>query len=445
MPADKIVNGIALALLAFAMLGGGMRATAAETQFPLRVSGDRHHLQDAAGTPYLLMGDAAWSLIAELRQEEAEAYLQDRRQRGFNAVLVNLLEHQFARNAPANAYGDKPFKALPFGALNPRYFDHAAWVIERAEVLGITVFLAPAYLGANGGGQGWYMAVEAAGPKKMRAYGEAIAHRFGKYRNIIWVLGGDFDAPDKQLVSSLAEGIAVVLPDAIQTVHSRRDTDTARLWAGTGWLALDTVYDYDDTHKAVLARTKTAEMPIILLETLYENEHGADAETIRRNAYGALLAGAAGQFFGNSPIWHFSAPGLFDAGSDWQKALDSQGARSMSILQSLFSRLDWTGLQPDREKKITDRPGFYAAILPETGLAVIYGEGGFPLRKEIVTAGYGALWFDPVSGRTEEADAAQQEGEWMVYRPPASHNAGGQNDWVLLIGKAEHLAHLQKE
>ncbi|APY15945.1 DUF4038 domain-containing protein [Brucella sp. 10RB9214] len=444
MPTAKIVRGIALFLLAFAMTGGA-RATAADTQFPLQVSGDRHRLQDAAATPCLLMGDAAWSLIAELRRDEAEAYLQDRRRRGFNAVLVNLLEHQFARNAPANAYGDRPFKARAFGALNPQYFDHAAWVIGRAEALGITVFLAPAYLGANGGGQGWYMAMEMAGPKRMRAYGEAIARRFAGYRNIIWVLGGDFDAPDKQLVSSLAEGIATVLPDAIQTVHSSRDTDTARHWAGAGWLALDTVYDYDDVHKAVLARTAGAEMPVILLETLYENEHGTDAGTIRRNAYGALLAGAAGQFFGNSPIWHFSAPGLFDSGGNWRKALDSPGARSMSVLQNLFSRLDWTKLQPDREKKITDRLGFYAARLPETGLAVIYGENGFALRKGAVEAGDAALWFDPASGKTIVAGAPARENGLLVYHPPASRNADGHSDWVLLIGRMERLAFLQKE
>ncbi len=106
------------------------------------------------------------SLIAELKREDVEIYLQDRRKRGFNAILVNLVEHYFSRDPPANAYGEKPFKGDAFGDLNPKYFDHAAWVIGRAEQLGIVVFLAPAYLGVNGNSQGWFSKAEVAGPQK---------------------------------------------------------------------------------------------------------------------------------------------------------------------------------------------------------------------------------------------------------------------------------------
>ncbi len=65
----------------------------------------------------------------------------------------------------------------------------------------------------------------------MRVYGETIAQRFKEFHNIVWVLGGDFNAPDQRLVSEMAEGIARVDPDALQTVHSGRKTNTAELWA----------------------------------------------------------------------------------------------------------------------------------------------------------------------------------------------------------------------
>lgn len=432
MPAGKAVTGLLTALLAFAMPG----ATLADGRFPIRISEDHRHFADASGAPFLMTGDTAWSLIAELKREDAELYLQDRKKRGFNTILVNLLEHQFARNAPANAYGDKPFKGAAFEELNPTYFDHAAWVIERAEALGLVVLLAPAYLGANGGGQGWFLEVQAAGPERMRAYGEAVARRFAKYHNIVWVLGGDYDAPDKRLVTSLAEGIAAVQPDAIQTVHSRRDTDTARHWPDARWLAIDTVYDYGDVPKAVLARTKAAKMPVILIEALYEGEHGTTAQAIRRNAYGALLAGAAGQFFGNSPMWHFSAEGLFNPDRNWKAALDSTGARAMTVLQDLFRALPWTQLQPDRQGK----PGFYSATLPDGSFTITYGEGSefpFPVRTRPAEK---ALWFDPVSGRFTEADAP----EAGVYRTPADTNAAGDRDWLLLTGTAARIDPLRK-
>ena len=430
MSAGKTVAGLLAVLLAFTMPDGAL----ADGRFPIRVSADHRHFADASGAPFLMTGDAAWSLIAEMKREDAELYLQDRRKRGFNTILVNLLEHQFARRAPANAYGDRPFKGAAFGELNPAYFDHAAWVIGRAEALGLVVLLAPAYLGANGGGQGWYGEIAAAGPDRMHAYGEAVARRFAKYHNIVCVLGGDFDATDRRLVTSLAEGIEAVLPDAIQTVHSDRGTNTARYWPDARWLAIDTVYDYDNVHKAVLARSKAATMPVVLIEALYEGEHGTTVQTIRRNAYGALLAGAAGQVFGNSPIWHFSAEGLFSPDRDWKAALDSPGARSMTTLQHLFRTLPWAQLQPDRQGS----PNFYSAALPDGSITITYGEGSrFPSRTKQAEK---ALWFDPVSGRTTEATAP----EAGVYRTPADSNAGGDDDWLLLTGTANRIDLIRK-
>src|SRR5690606_41841585 len=117
---------------------------------------------------------------------------------------------------------------------------------------------------------------------------EAIARRFAKFHNIIWVLGGDFNAPDRQLVSDLAEGLAHVTPNALQTVHSGRNTNTAELWADQPWLGFDTVYTYDDVHAAISARRQAGRMPVILLEGAYEFERETTARMIRRNAYGAL-------------------------------------------------------------------------------------------------------------------------------------------------------------
>ncbi len=80
-------------------------------------------------------------------------------------------------------------------------------------------------------------------------------------------------------------------------------------------------------HATVSERRKPNKMPVILLEGGYEFERETTAQMIRRNAYGALLAGAAGQFFGNNPIWHFTGPGVFTADRSWQEALDSPGAQ----------------------------------------------------------------------------------------------------------------------
>lgn len=416
-----------------------------EPVFPIRVSSDHHYFENAQGRPFLLQGDAAWSLIAELKRADATIYLADRSKRGFNAILVNLIEHQFSSNPPANAYGELPFKNETFGALNPAYFDYAAWVIEQAQKRGLVVFLAPAYLGVNGGDEGWFAQADAAGPERMKSYGEAIARRFAKFSNIVWVLGGDFDAPDRALVSELAEGIAAILPDALQTVHSARESDTGELWADERWLTIDTVYTYDDVHKTVLARSKAGKMPVVLLEAAYENERETTARMIRRNAYGAVLGGAAGQFFGNNPIWHFSGPGVFASDQPWQDALDSPGARSIAVMKALFDKMPWSQLQADHHQSITLSDGSYAAALPDHSLAVIYGDAGnFRVKRSAFAKDAEAMWVDPVSGQFLPASDPEMDGDASVYQAPQQRRDGRESDWILLIGSPEQLQLIHK-
>lgn len=413
--------------------------------FPLAVSGDQRLLQNARGRPFLLLGDAAWSLIAELDRQDTTAYLDDRARRGFNAILVNLVEHQFSSHPPANAFGDMPFPQQPFAALGKSYFDHAAWVIDQALKRGMLVFLVPAYLGVNGGDQGWYREAAAAGPAQMKAYGEAVARRFAQYPNIVWVLGGDFDAPDETLVSQMAEGIAAASPDALQTVHASRDTPGFDLWGDKRWFAMDAVYSYGDVHQQILQRSTRNRVPVILLEGAYEYERDTTARMIRRNAYGAMLGGAAGQFFGNNPVWHFSGPGVFSSDQPWQEALDSPGARSMTVLKTIFEKIDWFKMQPDHDRSITDVDGSYAAAWPDRRLIAIYGDAGqFQVKAQVVKGPASALWLDPASGQTVTANNPQLRQGLLIYQTPPDRENVPNSDWLLLIGGAQEIRLLQK-
>jgi hypothetical protein len=49
----------------------------------------RRRLLDTDGRPFLVQGDTAWSLIANLDYADAIRYLDDRRAKGFNAIIVN--------------------------------------------------------------------------------------------------------------------------------------------------------------------------------------------------------------------------------------------------------------------------------------------------------------------------------------------------------------------
>src|SRR5215472_9365209 len=79
------------------------------TNLRLKVSSNRRYLVDQKGRPFLVVGDSPWSLIAQLDEQDIERYLKDRQSKGFNSIIVNLIEHKFCTNPPHTRAGLAPF------------------------------------------------------------------------------------------------------------------------------------------------------------------------------------------------------------------------------------------------------------------------------------------------------------------------------------------------
>src|ERR1700739_2188986 len=77
--------------------------------FPVTLSPGKRYLEDAHGQPFLILGDAAWSLIADLTREDVYVSQEDLHTRGFNPLFVSFIDPRYARTSPANAYGEAPF------------------------------------------------------------------------------------------------------------------------------------------------------------------------------------------------------------------------------------------------------------------------------------------------------------------------------------------------
>ncbi len=444
---------------------GDRPVATAPAAFPLRVAAGGRHLEDAEGRPFLIKGDTAWSLIAQLSREDAELYLEDRRARGFNTILVNLLEAFGSANPPANLFGDPPFHRdtaatldpsdppLPpemqanYAAPNEAYFAHADWVLRRAAEKGLLVLLTPSYVGWGGGSQGWYRVMEANGPERLRRYGQFLGRRYGSFANILWVHAGDYDPPDKDLVRAIAEGIREVDPQALHTAHGAPQTAALDYWSGEPWLSVNTAYSYRDSepvHSAVLAQyLRPDALPLFLIESGYENEHGATERDLRMQAYQAMLSGAAGQVFGNNPIWHFDGPGLYPAPYSWKEALSSRGTQSMTHLHRLFDSLAWWLLEPDSSGRLLvdgagpDDERALAARAADGSFALIY----LPSRRA-ATVDLGRLagpevaarWYDPAGGAFVTVDGAPfAAAGTRRFSPEPSTNSSGFEDWVLLL------------
>ena len=420
-----------LTLLACATLAHGT------DHYPLRVGPDHRHLVDQTGAPFLVQGDAAWSLISGLTKEEATQYLDARRRQGFNSVIVNLIEHQF--RGPVNRYGDGPF-TIPgdFSTPNEKYFQHADWVIRKAQENGIQVFLAPIYLGYIGTKEGWIEELQANGPEKARNWGRYVGKRYRGFDNILWIIGGDRN-PDKarDSVDAVAQGIKETDDRHLLTAHCHPENSAVDQYRNEGWLDLNDTYTYGIVHQKLLADfARQPAIPFVLIESSYEGEHNASAVQIRRQAYWAILCGATGQFLGNRPIW------LFDPG--WEHALDSVGALDMQRLYAFFNSRHWYELVPDpKHEVVVDGLGEFNGM--DYLAAARTGDGGtvmayLPTARAITVemsklsgkeaAGW---WFNPRTGESTSAGKFPTSSK-KEFTPP------GDGDWVLVLDDADrHL------
>ncbi len=73
----------------------GTHTDTAEMLFPLKIGPTHRTLVERGSKPFIIHGDSAWSLITALSEEEVELDLANRAAKGFNALIVNLIEHKF--------------------------------------------------------------------------------------------------------------------------------------------------------------------------------------------------------------------------------------------------------------------------------------------------------------------------------------------------------------
>lgn len=404
--------------------------------FPLKRSSSGRFLVDHEGKPFLINGDSAWPILVALTQPEIEEYLFARTSQGFNAILISLVEHassgsKSTQGAPANQAGQSPFLIKgDFSTPNDAYFSQVDFVLARAAELHLAVFVAPCFLGAPGTGAGWFDEVKACGVEKMRTYGAYLGKRYGAYRNIIWVYGGDrnpeYLAPE---LNAMRDAMRLESPNQLWTAQCQPGRSAAELFGSTDWLALNAIYSYGAVpEKCAAGYASTPVLPSFLLEAHYENDfRRKTSDQIRTQSWQAALSGTCGQFFGSRPVW------LFDEG--WQSGLNSPGARYQTILARLLYSRKWELLVPQGEHFIKDpageedpSPRIVAAITSDGITAIVYIRSGGTLSLDLSTLSgrsWRAWWYNPRTG--EAADAGPVARKIQTFNTPTA------SDWVLVI------------
>ena len=189
----------------------------------LKISKNGHYLVDENGNPFFWLGDTGWLLFKKLNREDAEKYLEDRKQKGFNVIQVMVL-HDI--NNPTNIYGDSAF--INKNIATPKttegnsfedtesydFWDHADYITKLAEEKGLYMALVPMW-GSNAKSE--YVT-----PERAAEYGKWIANRYKDNKNIIWLNGGDISGTDSiEVWNSLGNAINDNDPNHLITFHPR--------------------------------------------------------------------------------------------------------------------------------------------------------------------------------------------------------------------------------
>ncbi|WP_119274409.1 apiosidase-like domain-containing protein [Taklimakanibacter deserti] len=423
-------------------------AQAPMARYPLSISADKRRLLDSDGRPFLIQGDAAWSLIANLDHAEAVHYLDDRKAKGFNTLIVNLIEHLYSQDAPRDRAGREPFvKPGDMTTPNDAYFDAAERVLEACAARGFAVILAPAYIGYRrdrGKGvsphlDGWYDEIVATGPEGCRKYGTYLGQRFGRFANIIWCIGGDWHPEETRAgLDAVAHGLRDAGAANLFTGHTHPEFSAAETFAGADWLDLNITYTYGIVHRLLIEDwQRRPTMPFFLIESTYEGEHNASAQQIRRQAYWSVLCGGNGHCMGNHPVWLF--------GEGWQAALDLPGSHAMALWGDFFRTLPWSEFVPDLERRLVSGGLGEARGLDRVTAALTrdgrVGAAYLPICRPVEVQ-LGTLkgpwasveWFDPASGRRISGGTLLTKGP-AVLAPPFMEDSvlvlkstGGEDD-----------------
>ena len=336
--------------------GGGSIANgerlAALPAYPLKVSANNRFLVDQHNVPFLMVGDAPQTLIANLSEEEADSYMRNRSSYGINTLWINLLcnSSDGCDKNGATFDGIAPF--LSGGDLsvpNEAYFERADRMINIAASHGMLVLLDPIETTS------WLSVLRANGTTKAFAYGQYLGARYKNFPNIIWMHGNDFqsweDKHDDALVQAVARGIRSTDSNHIHTVELNYLTSGSLddpSWAPL--IELNAAYTYFPTYAQVLTEYKRRQFkPVFMVEANYEFEHnfltdGGSPQNLRRQEYWTMLSGAAGQVYGSAYTWRLE--------KGWQDHLDTPGVMQLSYMRNLFVSRRWWDLIPDQDHTV---------------------------------------------------------------------------------------------
>jgi hypothetical protein len=200
---------------------------------------------------------------------------------------------------------------------------------------------------------------------------------------------------------------------------------------------------------------KTPVKPTLDMEPGYENipnnlvRDNPDAprikaEDVRRSAYLAVFAGAAGHSYGNGEVYEFwspekgVAPPAWEAKLPFRESLKLPGSGQVQYVRYLIESRPPLLRQPDQSIIIGEASSIAtertcAMRASDGSYAFVYAQQGKPVRinlDKISGTAIKAWWYDPRTGKAQVIEGVTKT-PTREFTPPA-----GGEDWVLVIDDA---------
>ena len=434
----------------------------------LKVSENHRYFMDENGDPFFWLGDTGWLLFSKLSREEAETYLNNRAEKGFNVIQVMVAHGLRVKNF----YGDSSFvkgdvsqpNITPGNSFENEeeydFWDHVDYIINLAESKGIYMALVPVW-GSN---------VKSGGVSREQAdkYSMFLAERYAHRSNIIWLNGGDILGSDSTATwNIIGNNLKKVSPEQLVTFHPFGRTQSSLWFHNEPWLDFNMFqsghrrYDQDDTEKGYgqdnykyvqddLAMVPTK--PTVDGEPSYEGipqglhdpaEPFWNDADLRRYAYWSVFAGAFGFTYGNSAVMQMHKPenktAAYGAREYWTEGIDMPGAGQMQYMKDLILSKSYFDRVPDQSLIAGENGEKYEYQIATKGnnYALIYAYLGDEIDVNMgVIAGeeVEVSWFNPRNGEISSIGKFENKGE-KSFDPPGE--AGEGNDWVLVLDSVE--------
>lgn len=418
--------------------------------FPLKASENRKYIVDANNKPVFLKGCATWRIGYNVSIKEVRHFLEDRKAKDYNTLLVQISpDYNGGGNVP-NVYGERIFHNANVSKPNEKFFSHVDSVLQVCSDMNFAVILFPLYLGCCRDGWLEILQQQPNNVQKVYNYAKWVTNRYKKFPNLIWASGGDHHETPESI--AFAKGVSEVDNTHLHLYHTGPGSTSTERLLDAEWLTLSATYTYfpamdhnfsgyPHVYTQLYEESiRNRRIPFIMFESAYEYERGETTQILRRQAYWSLLGGASGHIFGNRDLWRMN--------ENWANAMNTPGNESMIIFHSFLKNIPWNQLQPDWMHSVfpsgrgTFNPTKYpggedyatAAFTAEGTLGIIYlpTYRTVSVNLERFKGPVQVEWFDPSTG-TYSASRRFKNSGVAYLDPPSKLNGKGFEDWVLVV------------